>query len=269
MREQTAQFATYLDNLERVRVFVQQFMENAHLSEEQIYNVQISVDEHFVNLVEHAFEGNSPHHITISCQEDDQKAQVVVLDSSKGFDPRNSSIPDVEGTSISELSPGGFGNYFITKLMDKVEYIHRPYEKNELILTMYKHNPTQHEPDRQKEEVHMDVQIRHSEQQEDVHIVEVEGRIAADTAPEVEAALKSLLEQDCVKIIVDFANVSYISSGGLRVFLTALKQARAKNGDVKLVNLIPNVEKIFKLAGFTKIFTIMNDMESALNAFAS
>jgi anti-anti-sigma factor len=268
MREETAQFATKLDKVEQVRIFVQQFMANAHLTDEQIYNFQIAVDEHFVNLVEHAFDGNSTHYITIACQEDDQKAQIIIRDSSKGFDPRNYSIPNIAETPIAEVSPGGFGNYFISELIDEVEYIHRPYDNNELILTMYTQG-TQYEPAMPKEEVDMNVQVRRSEQQEDVHIVEVEGRIAADTAPEVEAALKSLLEQESVKIIVDFANVSYISSGGLRVFLTALKQARARNGDVKLVRLIPNVEKIFKLAGFTKIFTIMGSVENALDAFSS
>lgn len=113
----------------------------------------------------------------------------------------------------------------------------------------------------------MEVQVRRSEEQEDIHIVEIEGRIDAHTAPDVEKKLKTLLDNGFVKIVVDFSGVNYISSGGLRVFLTALKQTRANNGDLKLAELIPNVEKIFKLAGFTKIFNIISDVESALNAF--
>jgi anti-sigma B factor antagonist len=113
----------------------------------------------------------------------------------------------------------------------------------------------------------MEVQIHRSEKQEDMYIMEIEGRIDAHTAPEVEKELHALLSDGFVKIIVDFNQVNYISSGGLRVFLTALKQTRAKNGDLKLVNLAPSVEKIFKLAGFTKIFNIMSDVESALDAF--
>jgi anti-sigma B factor antagonist len=113
----------------------------------------------------------------------------------------------------------------------------------------------------------MEVQVHRSEEQEEVHIVEIEGRIDPHTAPEIEKALDSLLDQGIVKIVVDFKDVNYISSGGLRVFLTALKQTRAHNGDLKLVNLIPNVQKIFKLAGFTKIFNIMDDKDSALQAF--
>ena len=113
----------------------------------------------------------------------------------------------------------------------------------------------------------MEVRVRRSDRQEDIHIVEIEGRIDAHTAPDVEKELKALLDDGFTKIVIDFSQVNYISSGGLRVFLTALKQTRANNGDLKLVNLISNVEKIFKLAGFTKIFNIMNDVESALNTF--
>ena len=113
----------------------------------------------------------------------------------------------------------------------------------------------------------MEVRVRRSEQQEDVYIVEIEGRIDAHTAPEIEKELNTLKENNGVKIIVDFAKVNYISSGGLRVFLTALKWTRVSSGDLKLVKLEKNVEKIFKLAGFTKIFNIMSDIESALKAF--
>ena len=113
----------------------------------------------------------------------------------------------------------------------------------------------------------MEVRVHCSEYKDDVHIVEIDGRIDAHTAPDIEKELNVLKENNVVKIIVNFANVSYISSGGLRVFLTALKWARAGNGDLKLVELEKNVEKIFKLAGFTKIFNIMSDMQSAVDAF--
>jgi anti-anti-sigma factor len=113
----------------------------------------------------------------------------------------------------------------------------------------------------------MEVRVRCSEKKPDVHIMEIEGRIDAHTATKIEEELQHLKDDNVVKIIVDFQQVNYISSGGLRVFLTALKWARSSNGDVKLVNLIPNVEKIFKLAGFTKIFNILEDIDSALDVF--
>lgn len=113
----------------------------------------------------------------------------------------------------------------------------------------------------------MEIRVQCLEDYQDISIVEIEGRIDAKTASDIEQELITLQEQNRSKIIVDFSQVNYISSGGLRVFLTALKWTRANNGDLKLVSLEKNVEKIFKLAGFTKIFNIMPDKESALQAF--
>ncbi len=113
----------------------------------------------------------------------------------------------------------------------------------------------------------MEVRWHCSETKDDVYIMEIEGRIDANTASEIEQELNILKEQEAAKIIIDFSGVNYISSGGLRVFLTALKWTRSNNGDLKLVRLEKNVEKIFKLAGFTKIFNIMGDVETALNTF--
>jgi anti-sigma regulatory factor (Ser/Thr protein kinase) len=147
MREQTSRFQAKSENLASIGMFISHFMKEAHLSDEQIYNFELSVDEHFSNLVEHAFCGHSEEEITITCREDPVKAQVIIADSSGGFDPRNYSIPAVEGKPIYELPPGGFGNYFICELMDEVDYVHQPYVKNQLILTVYKKSRCTEKPD--------------------------------------------------------------------------------------------------------------------------
>lgn len=140
MREQYREFEADLQNLERISQFIKVFMEASALPEEQIYHFEVSADEHVSNLIEHAFKNRSNPLIGITCREDADKAQVIICDDSAGFDPRNYSVPDLETQPIYEIPPGGFGNYFICKLMDDVEYIHHPYVKNELILTMFKHS---------------------------------------------------------------------------------------------------------------------------------
>ncbi len=144
MREQQSQFTATLDNLEPIGAFISKFMKSSSLLEEQIYNFEVSVDEHISNLIEHGFKNDSGHKITIICRDDDSKAQVIIADASAGFDPRNYSIPNVEEKAIYEVPPGGFGNYFICELMDEVEYVHKPHVRNELILTMYKATKENH-----------------------------------------------------------------------------------------------------------------------------
>jgi anti-sigma regulatory factor (Ser/Thr protein kinase) len=138
MREQTQSFPATLSSCEPIRNWVMAFMTAAQLSSEQVYNFQVAVDEHIANLIEHAFPQVANPIIEIACREDERQAQIIIAEASAGFDPRQFSIPDVEGRPIYEIPPGGFGNYFICELMDDVQYIHRPYERNELILTIYK-----------------------------------------------------------------------------------------------------------------------------------
>jgi anti-sigma regulatory factor (Ser/Thr protein kinase) len=138
MKEQKAQFDLSLDSLEAIGMFIADFMKSVDISDDTSYDFQVSADEHFSNLYEHAFNKQSGHHVTIICHDDEAKTQVRVMDDSDGFDPRRFSVPDVENAAIYELPPGGFGNYFICELMDDVEYIYRPSVKNELILTKYK-----------------------------------------------------------------------------------------------------------------------------------
>ena len=138
MKEQEAQFDVSLDSLEAIGMFIAEFMEASGISKDLSYDFQVSADEHFSNLYEHAFEKRSGHSVRIICRDDETKTQVSLVDDSAGFDPRRFSVPDVEGAAIYELPPGGFGNYFICELMDDVEYIHNPSMRNELILTKYK-----------------------------------------------------------------------------------------------------------------------------------
>lgn len=115
----------------------------------------------------------------------------------------------------------------------------------------------------------MEIRARCVEGHDNVRIVEVSGRIAADTITQLEEALTAVVEEGFLNVVVDMGEVGYISSAGLRVFLTTLKAVKARQGKLVLANLNPNVAKVFKLAGFTKIFTIMDDVSSAVTEMAA
>ena len=112
----------------------------------------------------------------------------------------------------------------------------------------------------------MEIRTSYAEGQDGICIVEVNGRIAADTITQLEDALTAVLEGGSTRIVVDLGDVGYISSAGLRVFLSTLKSTKANNGVLVLANLNSNVAKVFKLAGFTKIFTIMDDVPKAVQS---
>lgn len=101
-----------------------------------------------------------------------------------------------------------------------------------------------------------------------VTMVAPSGRIDHQTAPELQKALDDLINGGHFKIVIDMANVSYISSAGLRVLLAARKAVKRWNrGDLRLSNLQPYVKDTMELVGFTRIFDIYDDTVEAVGSF--
>ena len=101
---------------------------------------------------------------------------------------------------------------------------------------------------------------------QDVSIVSPSGRIDASTAPDLENGLNELIFSGRIKIVLNFNNVEYISSGGLRVLLSTAKELKKNAGDFRLCRMEANVYKVFKLAGFTTIFNIYETEDEAITA---
>ena len=90
------------------------------------------------------------------------------------------------------------------------------------------------------------------------------GRIDTATAPELEQAINKVIDGGQRKVLLDFAGVTYISSGGLRVLLATAKKLKNPGDKFGICALSPEVLKILKLAGFTSIFSIYPSEGEAL-----
>lgn len=84
--------------------------------------------------------------------------------------------------------------------------------------------------------------------------IKMSGRLATDTAPHFEAVLRENLA-GTTKVIFDLAELEYVSSSGLRVFLKTQK-AMNKQGKMVIRNLNETVAEIFTVTGFSNTFTI-------------
>jgi anti-anti-sigma factor len=102
-----------------------------------------------------------------------------------------------------------------------------------------------------------------------VRVVAPVGRIDSNTSGELERSLLGHAFGDGkVAILVDFLEVEYISSAGLRVLLKAASAARASRGRLVLCSLGQSVTEVFALAGLAAIFTIEPSRASALHRLA-
>jgi anti-sigma B factor antagonist len=102
-----------------------------------------------------------------------------------------------------------------------------------------------------------------------VNIIELKGFLDAHTAPELEDVFQKLLKNKRYKIIVNFKELSYISSAGLGVFMAFIEEVRKNEGDIKLSNMTPKVFNVFDLLGFPILYEIYGDESDAISKFVS
>ncbi len=68
-------------------------------------------------------------------------------------------------------------------------------------------------------------------------------------------------------IIVDMAQVNYVSSAGWGVFVGELKGIREKGGDLKIVQMTPEVYDVFEMLEFNRILSYYDSIEEAIDDF--
>ncbi len=101
----------------------------------------------------------------------------------------------------------------------------------------------------------------------DVNVLDLKGYLDAHTAPELEKSFQSLIDRNRYRIVVNCADLTYISSAGLGVFMAYIEDVRRNKGDIKLSNMSPKVFNVFDLLGFPLLYEITNDEAEAIRKF--
>jgi anti-sigma B factor antagonist len=100
-----------------------------------------------------------------------------------------------------------------------------------------------------------------------ISVLELKGYLDAHTAPKLEEAFQHLVQSERYRIVVNFKDLSYISSAGLGVFMAFIEDVRKNAGDIKLTNMTPRVYNVFDLLGFPILYEIFKDESEAVNKF--
>jgi anti-sigma B factor antagonist len=92
-------------------------------------------------------------------------------------------------------------------------------------------------------------------QEQDSNIVAIiEGSLDTAAAVDAEKTMRPLNEVEGKDIILDCTEMDYISSSGLRIFLSILQNAQDKGGHVYVKGINDNVQSIFAITGFSSLF---------------
>jgi len=103
----------------------------------------------------------------------------------------------------------------------------------------------------------------------DIPIFHLNGRLDMTSSPLLEERLKPLLIVPGQKMVFDCSDLSYISSAGLRVFLSTMRHLSAQGGGVGFALLSPPVGDLFRLAGLEDLFLITPTVEEAATKLQS
>ncbi len=87
-------------------------------------------------------------------------------------------------------------------------------------------------------------------------IFAIKGRLDTTTAPQLQEVLIPAFDES-KDITLDFTELVYVSSAGLRVLLMGQKQAKKTGGAMSLVGVSEDVMEVFEMTGFADMLTII------------
>ena len=99
----------------------------------------------------------------------------------------------------------------------------------------------------------MEVKITQGSSEVTVHLI---GRLDTPASLEIAPQMNALADDAGGTIILDCTDLAYISSSGLRIFITLRKAAAAKGGKIIVRNISNDIRSVFMMTGFLNLFEI-------------
>ena len=100
--------------------------------------------------------------------------------------------------------------------------------------------------------------------EEDVVIISLQGSVEILNYSGLESEIKKFFQGEDKKLLLDCTNLVYISSTGLRAFMTAYKQAMEYGVLMTVSGLQDTVKYVFDVTGFSELLNICATKEEAM-----
>lgn len=108
------------------------------------------------------------------------------------------------------------------------------------------------------------VKIRISELNPSVMVIQLSGKIDTNTSDKMSHEVIQVIEQMQAGVLFNLKDVTFVSSAGIRMFLTAYKKAGTMGLKSAMCHVSPSIYKIFKVAGLDRAFNIFDEETQAL-----
>lgn len=103
--------------------------------------------------------------------------------------------------------------------------------------------------------------------QDGVVVLSLKGRLDSNTSWDFEKTLLEMLQGGETRFVLDFSELDYISSAGLRVLLKAVKELKRTDGRLCVCALKEYIREIFSLSGFLSFLPTHATLEESLSSF--
>lgn len=95
----------------------------------------------------------------------------------------------------------------------------------------------------------------------------VQGFVDTNTCLDLGKHINDVIQQGIYNFVFDLGAVSYVSSAGWGVFVGEIRDIRENGGDLKIVQMMPDVYEVFEMLEFNKILNYYDNIEEAINDF--
>lgn len=108
--------------------------------------------------------------------------------------------------------------------------------------------------------------VKIDERPSGLKLIQIHGDLDSVGTQMVEEPLSSALADRTSRVLIDLANVSFISSAGMAMLLVKGKMLRRAGGNMYLASATERVREVLALAGFNELFNLYPDLDEALQA---
>ena len=97
--------------------------------------------------------------------------------------------------------------------------------------------------------------------------LKLKGRLDTNASMEFEQQVEESINQNTKNMIIDFSDLEYICSSGLRVIIQAAKKLKSFQGELVLCSMEEYIREVFEISGFDTFLKIFASKDEALNSF--
>ena len=98
-------------------------------------------------------------------------------------------------------------------------------------------------------------------------VVSLTGKMDVSLSVTIEQELEELVESGANNLILEISGVEYLSSSGIRVFISIMRKVKGKQGKIVLAQVPETIKKILKTVDLEDLFEVYDSIDKALESF--